>query len=123
MATRLTDCTPPHLSLPTIDGSGTVIRFRPRLGTGRRGQEFRSRYASTPSPVRDIDGFEYAPESDEDYRIRMRVNLVAAVFLLVLMSIGDWVISAMVEARQAQYCFLHDPGHCAPSYIPFDHHS
>jgi hypothetical protein len=123
MATRLTDCTPPHLSLPTIDGGGTVIRFRPRPGTLRRSHEFRSRNAPDPSPVPDIDGFEYAPESDEDYRTRMRVNLVAAVFLVLLMSIGDWVINAMLEARQAQNCFLHEPGHCAPSYIPFGRHS
>jgi hypothetical protein len=109
--------------LPTIDGGGTVIRFRPRPGAARRGHDLRARYAPDPSPVRDIDGFECAPESDEDYRTRMRVNLVAAVFLVLLMSVGDWVISAILEARQAQECFLHEPGLCAPSYNPFDHHS
>jgi hypothetical protein len=123
VATRLTDCSPPHPLLPTIDGGGTVIRFRPRPGAARRGHDLRARYAPAPSPVRDIDGFESAPESEEDYRTRMRVNLVAAVFLMLLMTIGGWVFNAMVEARQAQYCYLHEPGHCAPSYIPFGRHS
>lgn len=113
---------PPPLSSPMFDGSATVIRFRPRTLVPRGRNDLRTWPAPDDSPVSDIDSFEYAPESDEDYRNRMRVNFVAAVFLVVLMSIGDWVINAMVEARQTEYCYLADAGHCAPSYVPMTKH-
>jgi hypothetical protein len=106
-----------------IDSGGTVIRFRPRPGAPRRGNDLRTRHARDDSPVRDLDGFEYGRETDEDYRHRMWVNLLAAVFLVVLMTIGDWVINAMVAAQQSQSCYLLDARHCAPRYIPFGRHS
>jgi hypothetical protein len=118
-----TESAPPHLSSPMFDGSATVIQFRPRTVLPRRGNDFRTWRAADDSPVSDIDSFEYAPESDEAYRNRMRVNFVAAVFLVLLMSIGDWVINAMVEARQTEYCYLADAGHCALNYVPMSKHS
>jgi hypothetical protein len=122
MPARRSDCSAPHDALPMIDGGGTVIQFRPRRLAPRRRNDIPAWQTTDDSPVSDIDRFEYTPETDEDYRNRMRVNFVAAVFLMVLLTIGDWVINAMVQAQQTQYCYLLDAGHCATSYIPVGQH-
>jgi hypothetical protein len=121
MSPWLTDCTAPPNSLP-IEGSGTVIRFRPRTEAPRHGNAIRNWRASDDLPVGDIDSFEYPPESDADYRNRMWVNFVAAVVIVVLMIVGDLVINAIVAAQQTQYCYTLDAAHCAPSYIAISQH-
>jgi hypothetical protein len=122
MSPGLTDCTAPPNSLP-IEGSGTVIRFRPRPQAPRHCKAIRNWRASDDLPVDDIDSFEYPPDSDADYRNRMWVNFVAAVVIVVLMIVGDLVINAIVAAQQTQYCHTLDAAHCVPSYIPISQHN
>jgi hypothetical protein len=82
------------------NGDGNVIRLHPRdavprrkLGLGRCG-------ATGDSPVKDLSEYESAPESDDDYRFRMRINLLAAVAVITLIATGSWVLNVLANATQ-----------------------
>jgi hypothetical protein len=90
----------PRHAWRTSDGDGNVICLHPRgavpgrkLGLGRCG-------ATGDSPVKDLREYESAPECDNDYRYRMRVNLLAAIAVITLIVTGSWVLNALAEATQ-----------------------
>jgi hypothetical protein len=58
--------------------------------------------ARAPRRVADPVG---APESDAEYRQRMRANLLAAAVLVVLVGAGIWLANAMVAAEKAHGCY------------------
>jgi hypothetical protein len=45
-----------------------------------------------------------APEDEEDHDHRMTVNLVAAIFCLVLLGAGLFIVEALHRAGKAQAC-------------------
>jgi hypothetical protein len=109
MPPRRTPRTPLRHSLPIIDGGGQVIPFCSRKAAPRR--DFRIWHTPDHSPVRDIDSFGCTLESDEDYRHRMSVNFVAAIFLVALTITASWVFHKLVVTQQTQYSIHH---HFAP---------
>jgi hypothetical protein len=50
--------------------------------------------------VKDLHAYESTPESDDDYRYRMRVNLLAAIVVITLIATGSWVLNALANATQ-----------------------
>jgi hypothetical protein len=85
------------------EGDGNVIRFRPR-GTAPRCKLRLARCDMIDdSPVKDLREYESAPESDDDDRYRMRVNLLAGIVVITLIVAGSWVLDALAKsARQSQ---------------------
>jgi hypothetical protein len=90
----------PRHARRTSDGDGNVICLhargavpRRKLGLGRCG-------TTGDSPVKDLREYESAPESDDDYRFRMRINLLAAVVVITLIATGSWMLNALANATQ-----------------------
>jgi hypothetical protein len=55
-----------------------------------------------PRPVADLVG---TPESADEYRVRMRLNMVAAIVLVALVGCGIWLANTMVASEKAQGCY------------------
>jgi hypothetical protein len=87
----------------TIDGDANVICFRPR-GAARRRKLGLGRCDNTDdSPIKDLQAYESASESDDDYRDRMRVNLAAGIVVIMLIVAGSWVLDALAKStRESQ---------------------
>ena len=52
------------------------------------------------SPVKGLQKYESSLESNDDYRHRMRVNLVAAVFVMMLIVGASWVMDTLVASTR-----------------------
>lgn len=100
---------------PPSDDSGRVIRFRPR-GAPRSGWRWPLQRGQQPT-VADLSKYERGTGED-DYRHRMKMNALAVVVTLVLMSIGIWLAIAISEVSQVQDCFLQGRKNCAPIKVP-----
>jgi hypothetical protein len=99
-----------------------VIRFRPRRAAARHEFAPGSWDAMDDSPVADLRKYEHAVEDDDDYRRRMRVNVLAAVVLVGLMVAGDWIVSALAATtRESQNCYRPGASNCAATYMPRQH--
>jgi hypothetical protein len=93
----------PCSTLSTPDDKENVISFSP-LGTASRRELGAGRYGATgESPIKGLQEYKSAIESDDDYRHRMRVNLLSAVAVIMLIVSGSWVMDTLVEsAREGQ---------------------
>jgi hypothetical protein len=90
----------PCSTLSTPDDKENVISFCP-LGTASRRELGVGRYGATGgSPIKGLQEYKSAIESDDDYRHRMRVNLLAAVAVIMLIVSGSWVMDTLVESAQ-----------------------
>ncbi len=92
------------------DSDGRVIRFRAR----RRGWK-------PVSPVPDLSKFERG-ESEDDYRHRMRMNVLGFAAAAVLVLTGLWLVSMMVDTEAAHP--QHRPegaGYTLPPIAPGPH--
>jgi hypothetical protein len=63
-----------------------------------------------PGPVADL---AWAPESEDEYRQRIRVNLLAAVVLIALVGAGIWLANVMVATEKAQGCYTSGEHTCS----------
>jgi hypothetical protein len=92
-----------------------VVPFRPRRGgPGADGGRRRSRSPQSPaSPVEGLAKYE-GGELDDDYRHRMKVNLAALAFTVVLALAGVWLVLQLAEMRKSQDCVLSGRRNCAP---------
>jgi hypothetical protein len=97
------------------DDDHQVVPFRPRRGgSGGDGGRRRSRPPqSPPSPVEGLAKYE-GGELDDDYRHRMKVNLAALAFTVVLALAGVWLVIQLAEMRKNQDCVLSGRRNCAP---------
>jgi hypothetical protein len=93
-----------------------VLRFRPRGAPPRSGWRWQQPPAE-PSPVDDLDKYERIETSD-DYRHRMRVNLLTLLIAALLIAAGVWLTSKLVENQNLQDCFLSGRRNCAPIALP-----
>jgi hypothetical protein len=50
---------------------------------------------------------------DEEFRHRMKVNFVAFIVLLGLLTFGIWLVKAMVEAEKVQGCYASGAYSCS----------
>ena len=86
-----------------IGGAANVICFPPRGAASRRKVALRSCDMMDDSSVKDLREYESAPESEDDYRYRMRVNFCAALVVITLIAAGSWVLDALAKStRQSQ---------------------
>jgi hypothetical protein len=84
----------------TGDGNENVISFRPRGADSQRALGLGGYVTMDDSPVKGLQAYESASESDDDYRYRMRVNLLAAIVVITLIATGSWVLNALANATQ-----------------------
>jgi len=103
MSSRTVNSIVPGNAWSPIDGDGNVLRFRPRSVAPRRELGLGSCDMMDDSPVKDLREYESAPESEDDYRYRMRVNFFAALVVITLIVTGSWVLDALAKStRQSQ---------------------
>jgi hypothetical protein len=97
-------------SKSTDDGDHVVIKFRPRTTADAQ----KSRPDQTPAgrPAQDLSQFERSGEPD-DYRHRMRVNIAAGLFTVVLIGFGVWLAMSIADLRRTQDCILYGRRDCA----------
>jgi hypothetical protein len=60
---------------------------------------------------RDADLQRYL--DDQEFRLRMRVNLVGAVILSALLALGIWLADKMVETQKVQGCYASGAHSCS----------
>jgi hypothetical protein len=93
------------------DGEHVVIKFRPRTTTDA--PKTRAEHVAplrTPPP--DLSSYERSSEPD-DYRYRMRVNIAAGLFTVVLIGFGVWLAMSIADLRRTQDCILYGRRDCA----------
>jgi hypothetical protein len=97
-------------SRSTDDGDHVVIKFRPR--TTADAQKSRAEQTPAPRPAPDLTQFERSSEPD-DYRHRMRMNIAAGLFTVVLIGFGVWLAMSIADLRRTQDCILYGRRDCA----------
>ena len=97
-------------SRSTDDGDHVVIKFRPR--TTADAQKTRAEQVVAPRPAQDLAQFERTGEPD-DYRHRMRMNIAAGLFTVVLIGFCVWLAIAIADLRRTQDCILYGRRDCA----------
>ncbi len=65
-------------------------------------------------PRRGVDSFERAPTAaGEDDRQRARVNLFAAIAVVLLIAAGWWLVNSFVESQKVQGCYASGTRYCS----------
>jgi hypothetical protein len=90
---------------------GQVIRFRPRGGApvGWRWPLPDSRRDNWSD--KDFSKFEQ-PETEADYRHRMKMNLLGLAVTVVLMVVGAWLVTTLADIQKSQDCYLSGRRNC-----------
>jgi len=102
-------------SLPP-DDKGRVIRFRPRGAP-------RWRWPAPP-PIGGgeppgVDHFaKYERQGEDDYRHRMKMNVLGLLITILLVISGIWIADTIAEMRKLQDCSLMGGRNCAPIPVP-----
>jgi hypothetical protein len=100
----------------------TVASTPPR-GPERRILPFR-RPGSLPRPtppppaVADLAKFERRPEEPDDYRHRMKMNVLALAATVLLVVVGIWIADVMASMRKNQDCVLSGRPGCTRVEVP-----
>jgi hypothetical protein len=92
---------------------GHVIEFRPRTGLRRVLNVPTRQPVYDDSPVADLTKYE-RPETEDDYRHRMKMNGLAFIITCVLIISGLWLAEKMAEIRKVQDCVMSGRQNCAP---------
>jgi hypothetical protein len=100
-----------------------MIDREPASNEERRVLDFRRRGSTAapardPSPVADLAQYERS-ETDDDYRHRMIVNVVAFFFIVGLIGAGIWIADTMAAMRKNQDCVL--SGRTGCTQVEFHH--
>ena len=91
------------------DDGGRVIRFRPRGVAPWRWPLPRSQPSTGPDD--DLSKYE-KPETADDYRHRMKMNMLGLIVTIVLMSAGAWLFATLAEIQKNQDCYLSGRRNC-----------
>jgi hypothetical protein len=101
-------------SLPP-ENDGRVVPFRPR-GTPRW------RWPAPRPPVGAPHADPLAKyergDSEDDYRHRMKMNVLGFAITIVLIVVGIWLADRIAVMRKNQDCFLSGQRNCAPIDAP-----
>ncbi len=98
-------------SKTTDDGDHVVIKFRPRT-TAEAPKTRTEQLAPLRTPPQDLSKYERSSEPD-DYRQRMRINIAAGLFTVVLIGFGVWLAMSIADLRRTQDCILYGRRDCA----------
>ena len=93
------------------DDGGRIIRFRPRGAAPWRWPLPLSRHGKWPGE--DFAKYEQA-ETEDDYRHRMKMNMLGLIVTIVLMSAGAWLVITLAEIQKNQDCYLSGRRNCMP---------
>jgi ferric-dicitrate binding protein FerR (iron transport regulator) len=96
---------------------GRVLQFKPR--TPRSWNSHLRLRDRLRSPVEDLSKFSRDPDED-NFRHRMKVNLLAFAALAFIVACGVWLANTMAEMRKNQDCVLTGRTNCAPIQVPVD---
>jgi hypothetical protein len=88
---------------PSSD-EGRVVSFRSGRPVARPPAE---------PPVEDLTKYQ-GKESPQDYRDRMIVNVVAFIFLVLLVGGGFWLADTMAQIRKTEDCAAAGRRNCVP---------
>ena len=101
---------------PLLDANHEVVHLRARGAAPGREPGLRGRTAPGGGALfDDIDKYERIADSEEDYRDRMRANLLAAILTAMLLMTGAWLADELAEA--GQNCYPPDGG-CEATGVP-----
>jgi len=104
-------------SLPP-DDDGRIVRFRSRGSRPRAGWRWPASHDKPEeSPVDGLAKYERG-EGDDDYRHRMKMNVLALTFTVLLMAAGIWLVSKLADLRKAQDCVMSGRKDCATVQLP-----
>ena len=99
------------------DDDHVVIKFRPRTAANAQKPLADREAASSSSQPPDLSRFERTGEPD-DYRYRMRINIAAGLFTVVLIGFGIWLATSIADLRRTQDCILFGRRDCATISAP-----
>jgi hypothetical protein len=97
---------------------GRVLPFEPRhTAAGRRAGM--PGLGADPSPVPDVESYRHGgAEEDDDYRHRMKMNVIALMVVVLLVAGGLWIADTIAQMRKTQDCVLSGRRGCAPITVP-----
>ena len=64
-------------------------------------------------PGDDLAKYERA-ETEDDYRHRMKMNMLGLIVTIVLMGVGAWLVLTLAEIQKNQDCYLSGRRNCTP---------
>ncbi len=100
------------------DDDSRIVRFRPRGSRLRAGWRWPSSQDKLgDSPVNGLAKYERG-EGEDDYRHRMKMNVLALTFTVLLMAAGIWLVSKLADLRKAQDCVMSGRKDCATVQLP-----
>ena len=102
---------------PSPEERGHVVPFRPRSGLRKAWHLPLGQRSRDDSPVADLAKFE-RPETEDDYRHRMKMNALGLLITCVLIITGLWLAETMAEIRRVQDCVLSGRQNCVPIDAP-----
>jgi hypothetical protein len=106
-------------SVLPIDDDRNIIRLRSRGAVVRRESGLRRWVLTGECPVPGIAKYEHPHESDDDYRHRMLVNLLAVIVTLVLIVAGSWIMTTLMQMTiDSRNCPRRSTSACAAFYVP-----
>jgi hypothetical protein len=90
------------------DYSSAGMGYAGRIGVGNLTLgNFNGRYA-------DLLARYEREEEEDDYRHRMKMNVLGLLAAILLVISGTWIADTMAEVRRIQECFLAGGRNCAP---------
>jgi hypothetical protein len=109
------------MSAERPDASARVVPLRrrhPPAGNDNRPPTPVDAGRAGPAEVGDLSRFERSAETQDDYRHRMVVNVLAFVVCILLVLAGVWLTSKLAQMRKDQDCVLSGRVGCTPVNIP-----
>lgn len=98
---------------------GRVLPFRRRGGARGGGWRWPVRNPGrSAAPVEGLARYEHAPDAEDDYRHRMKMNVLAFIVTAVLIVIGVWLANTIAQLRKDQDCYLSGRRNCNPITVP-----
>jgi hypothetical protein len=71
-----------------------------------------------PPAVADLAKFEGKPEEPDDFRHRMKMNVLALAATALLVMVGIWIADVMASMRKNQDCVLSGRPGCTRVEVP-----
>jgi hypothetical protein len=99
--------------------SARVLRFARKNSAASRRSFFPRIPPFEQTPVEDVGKYAHdRPDQSDDYRRRMRNNVLALAFVAVLVVCGFWIADTIAQMRHDQDCVLSGRRGCTPVDVP-----